>query len=68
MAVFGDVYCPLCGYKVDVEYDIWDNSFWRCYNCGLRSHQLVTYSNNTTAPSCDASTVTAKDVPCSHTH
>ena len=43
--------CPRCGYQVKVEYDIWDNSYWVCYHCGLLSHQLVTYSNNTTAAS-----------------
>jgi len=41
--------CPNCGYQVEVEYDIWHNSYWACYHCGLLSHQLVTYSNNTTA-------------------
>lgn len=39
--------CPKCGYQVELEYDIWNNSYWVCYHCGLRSWQMVTYSDNT---------------------
>lgn len=39
--------CPRCGNQVTIEYDIWNNSYWVCYNCGLLSHQIITTSNNT---------------------
>ena len=43
--------CPRCGHHVEIEYDIWNNSYWACYHCGLLSHQLVSYSGDTTATS-----------------
>ena len=42
-------HCPRCGYYIEAEYDIWDNSYWTCYHCGLLSHQIITYSGTTTA-------------------
>ena len=41
--------CPKCGKQVEAEYDTWNNLYWACYHCGLISHQIITYSNDTVA-------------------
>ena len=38
--------CLNCDHDVVVEYDIWNQKYWRCGRCGLASWQLVSTSNN----------------------
>lgn len=39
--------CPNCGADIKIEYDIWNQSYWICYKCGLRSSDIVIYRDNT---------------------